>query len=82
MRITIINTEKNEKRYTREELDEFDAMSKSQQPILKYLISKHDIKFRPPYGKTMELGRRLMAMGYKYHKMNNGAAYRMVEIAT
>ena len=35
-------------------LDEFDAMSKSQQPILKYLISKHDIKFRPPYGKTME----------------------------
>ena len=35
-------------------IDEFDAMSKSQQPILKYLISKHDIKFRPPYGKTME----------------------------
>ena len=29
-------------------------MSKSQQPILKYLISKHDVKFRPPYGKTME----------------------------
>ena len=35
-------------------LDEFDAMSKSQQPILKYLISKHDIKFRPPYGRVME----------------------------
>ena len=35
-------------------IDEFDAMSKSQQPVLKYLISKHDIKFRPPYGKTME----------------------------
>ena len=35
-------------------IDEFDAMSKSQQPILKYLISKHDIKFRPPYGRTME----------------------------
>ena len=35
-------------------LDEFDAMSKSQQPILKYLLSKHDVKFRPPYGKTME----------------------------
>ena len=35
-------------------IDEFDAMSKSQQPILKYLISKHDIKFRPPYGKVME----------------------------
>lgn len=35
-------------------IDEFDAMKKSQQPILKYLISKNDIKFRPPYGKTME----------------------------
>lgn len=35
-------------------IDEFDAMSKSQQPLLKYLISKHDVKFRPPYGKVME----------------------------
>ena len=35
-------------------IDEFDAMSKSQQPLLKYLVSKHDVKFRPPYGKTME----------------------------
>ena len=35
-------------------IDEFDAMSKSQQPILKYLLSKHDVKFRPPFGKTME----------------------------
>ena len=35
-------------------IDEFDAMSKNQQPILKYLISKNDIKFRPPYGKVME----------------------------
>ena len=35
-------------------IDEFDAMSKGQQPILKYLLSKHDVKFRPPYGKTME----------------------------
>ena len=35
-------------------IDEFDAMSKSQQPLLKYLISKRDVKFRPPYGKTME----------------------------
>lgn len=34
-------------------IDEFDAMSKSQQPLLKYLISKHDVKFRPPYGKAM-----------------------------
>ena len=35
-------------------IDEFDAMSKSQQPLLKYLISKHDVKFRPPYGKVIE----------------------------
>ena len=39
-------------------IDEFDAMSKAQQPILKYLISKHDVKFRPPYGKALEQRRR------------------------
>ena len=39
-------------------LDEFDAMKKSQQPILKYLLSKHDVKFRPPYGKVMEQRQR------------------------
>ncbi len=39
-------------------IDEFDAMSKSQQPLLKYLISKQDVKFRPPYGKVMEERRR------------------------
>ena len=32
-------------------------------------------------GTDMELGRRLSAMGYKYHKLNSGAAYRMVEMA-
>lgn len=44
MRITIINSGKGEKRYSREELD-----------------------------------RRLAAMGYKYHKLTQGAAYRMLE---
>ncbi len=39
-------------------IDEFDAMKKSQQPLLKYLLSKYDVKFRPPYGKTMEERRR------------------------
>lgn len=39
-------------------LDEFDAMSKSQQPILKYLLTKHDVKMRPPYGKVMERRQR------------------------
>ena len=39
-------------------IDEFDAMSKSQQPILKYLLSMYDVKFRPPYGKTMEQRQR------------------------
>ena len=33
-------------------------MKKSQQPLLKYLISKNDVKFRPPYGKTMEQRQR------------------------
>ena len=35
-------------------IDEFDAMKQSQQPVLKYLLSKHDVKMRPPYGKVME----------------------------
>ena len=35
-------------------IDEFDALSKRQQPILKYLLTKHDVKMRPPYGKVME----------------------------
>lgn len=39
-------------------LDEFDAMSKAQQPILKYLLTKHDVKMRPPYGKVMEQRQR------------------------
>ena len=39
-------------------IDEFDALSRSQQPILKYLLSKHDVKMRPPYGKVMEQRRR------------------------
>ena len=39
-------------------IDEFDAMSKSQQPILKYLLTKHDVKMRPPYGKAIEQKRR------------------------
>ena len=39
-------------------LDEFDAMSKSQQPILKYLLSKHDVKMRPPFGKVVEQRKR------------------------
>jgi len=35
-------------------IDEFDALSRGQQPILKYLLSKHDVKMRPPYGKVVE----------------------------
>ena len=36
------------------DIDEFDSLSRAQQPILKYLLSKHDVKMRPPYGKVME----------------------------
>ena len=39
-------------------IDEFDALSRSQQPLLKYLISKSDVKMRPPYGKAYEQHRR------------------------
>lgn len=39
-------------------IDEFDAMAKAQQPILKYLVSKHDVKMRAPYGKVVEQRQR------------------------
>ena len=39
-------------------IDEFDMLSHSQQPLLKHLISKSDVKMRPPYGKAYEQRRR------------------------
>ena len=39
-------------------LDEFDVLKKSQQPVLKYLLSKHDVKMRPPYGRVVEMRAR------------------------
>jgi hypothetical protein len=39
-------------------IDEFDKTSNSQQIVLKYLLSSSDVKFRPPYGKTIKLYRR------------------------
>ena len=39
-------------------IDEFDKTSSSQQIVLKYLLSSADVKFRPPYGKTIKLYRR------------------------
>lgn len=33
-------------------IDEFDSLKRSQQPVLKYLLSKNDVKMRPPYGKV------------------------------
>ncbi len=39
-------------------IDEFDSLKKSQQPILKYLLSKNDVKVRPAYGKSIVKRRR------------------------
>ena len=39
-------------------IDEFDKTSKTQQVVLKYLLSSADVKFRPPYGKTIKQFRR------------------------
>ena len=39
-------------------IDEFDKTTPSQQIVLKYLLSSADVKFRPPYGKTIKLYRR------------------------
>ena len=39
-------------------IDEFDSVKKSQQPVLKYILSKSDVKMRPPYGKAFVNHRR------------------------
>lgn len=39
-------------------IDEFDSLKKSQQPTLKYLLSKSEVKVRPAYGKIIEHRRR------------------------
>ena len=39
-------------------IDEFDKTTSSQQIVLKYQLSSSDVKFRPPYGKTIKQYRR------------------------
>ena len=39
-------------------IDDFDKTTSSQQIVLKYLLSSSDVKFRPPYGKTIKQYRR------------------------
>ena len=39
-------------------IDEFDKTTNSQQIVLKYLLSSADVKYRPPYGKTIKQYRR------------------------
>lgn len=39
-------------------IDEFDSLKRSQQPLLKYLLSKSEVRFRPPYGKAIVERRR------------------------
>ena len=38
--------------------NEFDKTTKGQQVVLKYLLSSAEVKFRPPYGKTIKQYRR------------------------
>ena len=38
--------------------NEFDKTTSSQQIVLKYLLSSAEVKFRPPYGKTIKQFRR------------------------
>lgn len=39
-------------------IDEFDSLSRSQQPLLKYLISKTDVKYRAAYRSHIEQHKR------------------------
>lgn len=39
-------------------IDEFDSVKKSQQAVLKYLLSKSSVTMRPPFGKAYQNRRR------------------------
>lgn len=39
-------------------IDEFDSLKKSQQPVIKYLVTKHDVKGRIPYDRAITIRRR------------------------
>lgn len=36
-------------------IDEFDSLKKSQQPVIKYLVTKHDVKGRIPYDRAITI---------------------------
>ena len=50
-------------------IDEFDKTTNSQQIVLKYLLSSSDVKFRPPYGKTIKQYRRYTSFIGKTNQM-------------
>ena len=39
-------------------IDEFDSLSPTKHPLLKYILSSSEVKMRPPYGKAFEVRRR------------------------
>lgn len=39
-------------------IDEFDSLSPTKHPLLKYILSRSEVKMRPPYGKAFEVRRR------------------------
>lgn len=53
-------------------IDEFDSLKKSQQPVLKYLLSKSEVRFRPPFGRAIVERRRyasFIATTNQYHPL-------------
>ena len=90
MRITIINNERNEKRYTREELDEFVVQLKDGTFRQSYACDYvKDVCFAAEWQKQngelsakntdMELGRRLKSMGFEHKRVTKGSTFRMKE---
>ena len=61
-------------------VDEFDSIGASRQPLLKYLLSKPDVKLRVPYGTAMTQRRRYASFiaTTNRHRGNRGNAYQVV----
>ncbi len=50
-------------------IDEFDSIGNSRQPLLKYLLSKPNVKLRVPYGKVISHRRRYASFIATTNKM-------------
>ena len=95
MKITIINCERDEKRYTREELSDYEQMvsltylppedTSEEAPFVSLqVIMKRLERLFPTFtirkGTDVELGKRMIKMGYERKRNSKGSVFKVEEI--